>query len=119
MIENAAVREATDHLNAAICESDEYRQYQAMKSAVMANETNRTLLKEYQRTQTRLQMAAVSGYDAGEEEVQRFQKLSALLYMNGEVAQYLVSQMRLQQLTGEVFQSVTGAAGLELELPGM
>ena len=85
----------------------------------MAEEANRALLKEYQRTQTRLQMAAVAGREAAEEDVQRFNRLTPLLYMNGDVAQYLVAQMRLQQLTGEVFQRVTAAAELELEMPGM
>jgi cell fate (sporulation/competence/biofilm development) regulator YlbF (YheA/YmcA/DUF963 family) len=119
MMENEAVRLATEQLTGAIRESDEYRQYKALRDAVMENETNRTLIKEYQRTQTRLQMAAVAGSDAAEADVDRFNKLSTLLYLNSELAQYLVAQLRLQQLTGEIFQSVTKAAELDLELPGM
>jgi len=119
MMDNAAVRAATEQLAAAIRASDEYRQYKTLRDAVMENETNRTLLKEYQRTQTRLQMAAVAGSDAGADDVERFNRLSALLYMNADVAQYLMAQMRLQQLTGEVFQSVAHAAELEMDLPGM
>ncbi len=119
MIENGAVRAATEQLASAIRESDEYRQYKTLRDTVTENETNRALLKEYQRTQTRLQMAAAAGTDADAADVERFNKLSALLYMNNEIARYLMAQMRLQQLTGEVFQSVTKAAELELELPGM
>jgi len=119
MMDNAAVRAAMEGLTAAIRNSEEYRQYKALRDAVMDNETNQALLKEYQRTQTRLQMAAVSGYEADADDVQRFEKLTSLLYMNNEVAQYLVAQIRLQQLTGEVFQSVAKAAELDLELPGM
>lgn len=118
-MENTSVREATERLAEAIRESDAYREYKALKETVMAEETNRALLKEYQRTQTRLQMAAVSGHEADGDDVQRFNRLTSLLYMNGDVAQYLVAQIRLQQLTGEVFQRVTAAAELELELPGM
>ena len=119
MIDNLSVRNATEQLATAIRDSEEYRQYKALKDAVMDNETNRALLKEYQRTQTRLQMAAVSGHEADADDVQRFQKLSTLLYMNNDVAQYLVAQLRVQQLTGEVFQNVAKAAELELDLPGM
>lgn len=119
MIDNASVRAATEQLAAAIHDSEEYRQYKTLKDVVMDNETNKALLKEYQRTQTKLQMAAMSGHDADADDVQRFQKLSALLYMNNDVAQYLVAQMRVQQLTGEVFQSVAKAAEFDLELPGM
>ena len=119
MIENASVRAATEQLTLAIRDSEEYCQYRALKETVMDSDTNKALLTEYQRTQTRLQMAAVSGHEADEDDVQRFQQLSALLYMNSDVAQYLVSHLRVRQLAGEVFQRVAAAAELELDLPGM
>ena len=117
MIENAVVREATQQLAAALRDSEEDRQDKVLKDTIMENETNQALLKEFQRTQTRLQMAAVSGHDAEAEDVQKFQQLSSLLYMNAELAQYLMAQMRLQQMAGEVFQQIWNAA--ELEFPGM
>jgi cell fate (sporulation/competence/biofilm development) regulator YlbF (YheA/YmcA/DUF963 family) len=119
MAQNAAVHAATEQLTGAIRESEEYRMYKALRDAVMESETNRALLKEYQRTQTRLQMVAVAGKDADSADVERFNKLSSLLYMNNDMAQYLMAQMRLQQLTGEIFQSVAKAAELDLDLPGM
>ncbi len=119
MINNVPTRLATEQLTAALRESDEYQQYKNLREAVMANETNRTLLKEYQRTQTKLQMAAMAGSTASDDDVERFNKLSSLLYLNADMAQYLLAQMRLQQLTGEVFQAVAAATELDLELPGM
>jgi len=119
MSEHTAIQTATQQLVEAIRRSEEYQQFSALKESVMSVETNRALLKEYQRTQTRLQMAAASGVNADAEDVERFNKLSALLYMNGDMAQYLMAQMRMQQLAGEVFQQVVKAAELDLELPGM
>lgn len=118
-MDQLTVQEATERLATAIRESDEYRQYKVLKDAVMENETNKALLKEYQRTQTRLQMAAVAGHEADPDDISRFERLTSLLYMNGDVAQYLLAQLRLQKLTGDVFQSVAKAAELELDLPGM
>lgn len=119
MSETLTVRAATELLAQAIHQSEEYKQYKALRDAVMADDANRALLKEYQRTQTRLQMAAAAGAQAEEADVERFNRMTPLLYMNGDVAQYLMAQMRLTQLAGEVFQQVTAAAELELELPGM
>ena len=116
---NESVRLATEQLAAAIRDSEEYRQYKAIKDTVMEQEANRALLKEYQRTQTRLQMAAAGGAKADDDDIERFNKLSSLLYMNGDVAQYLMAQMRMLKLTGEVFQQVSKAAELDFELPGM
>lgn len=110
---------ATQRLAQAIRESEEYILYSGLKDAVMSDETNKTLLKEYQKAQTVLQMAAMAGKDADEDTVQRFSQLSSLLYMNNQVAQYLLAQLRVQKLAGDVFSRLAEAAGLEFELPGM
>ncbi|HPF87287.1 MAG TPA: YlbF family regulator [Candidatus Limiplasma sp.] len=113
------IKAASDQLAAAIRQSDEYQAYKQLKDAVMADETNKVLINEYQRLQTKLQMAAVTGADSTQEDVQRFQQLSALLMMNGSISQYFLAQIRLQQMMSEVFQTITQAADLEIKLPGM
>lgn len=114
-----AIQSASDQLAAAIRRSEEYLTYKQLKDDVMADATNQALLNEYQRLQTKLQMAAVMGADATEDDVQRFKQLSALLMMNASIAQYLLAQMRVQQMMSEVFQTVTQAAELDIKLPGM
>lgn len=110
---------ATQRLAAAIRESEEYILYSSLREAVMSDDTNRALLKEYQKAQTALQMAAMAGKQADEDAVQRFSQLSSLLYLNNEVAQYLLAQLRMQKLAGDVFGRLAAAAGLEFDLPGM
>lgn len=118
-MESLTVEQATRALANAISQSDEYLAYAALKDAVMSNDTNKALLHEYQKLQTMLQMAAMAGKETSEEDVQRFTQLSSLLYMNTEVSQYLLAQMRLQRMVGETLQTITKAAGIDLELPGM
>jgi len=110
-----ALEQATQALAAAIQDTEEYQTHQALKQQVMNDETNRVLLKEYQKAQTTLQMTAMAGKEADDETVQRFSKLSSLLYMNNDVAQYLLAQLRLQKLAGEVFQALGKASGLEFD----
>lgn len=116
---NFDIQTASDQLAAAIRRSDEYAVYKQLKDAVMADETNRALINEYQRLQTKLQMAAVTGADSTEYDVQRFQKLSSLLMMNASISQYFLAQLRVQQMMSEVFQIITQAAELEIKLPGI
>ena len=113
------IKTASDQLAAAIRQSEEYLSYKQLKDDVMADDTNRALVNEYQRLQTKLQMAAVMGADASEDEVQRFKQLSGLLMMTPSIAQYMLAQMRVQQMMSEVFQTVTQAADMEIKLPGM
>jgi cell fate (sporulation/competence/biofilm development) regulator YlbF (YheA/YmcA/DUF963 family) len=116
---NYMIKNVSDQLAVAIRQSDEYTVYKQLKDSVMADETSRVLIKEYQRLQTKLQMAAVLGSDSTEDDVQRFQKLSSLLMMNAGISQYLLAQMRVQQMMSEIFQTITQAAEMEINLPGM
>ena len=110
---------ATAALAAALRESEECQSYLALKDQVMSDDTNKALLKEYQRAQTSLQMAAMAGKEPDDEAVQKFSRLSGLLYMNPEISQYLLAQIRVQKLVGEVFQTLAKAAEMDMELPGM
>ena len=116
---NPSIQNASSQLAAAIRQSEEYAVYKQLKDAVMVDETNKALIHEYQRLQTKLQMAAVTGADSTEDDVQRFQQLSGLMMMNASIQQYLLAQMRVQQMMSEVFQTITQAAELEINLPGM
>ena len=101
-----------------IRESEEYQTYARLKETVFADDTNRTLLTEYKKMQTRLQMAAIAQSSGQEEEMQRFSQLTTLLFASQEVSAYL-AEMRLQQAMGDIFKILTDASGLDFQLPGL
>ena len=102
-----------------IRESEEYQTYARLKETVFADDTNRTLLTEYKKMQTRLQMAAIAQSSGQEEEMQRFSQLTTLLFASQEVSAYLLAEMRLQQAMGDIFKILTDASGLDFQLPGL
>ena len=69
--------------------------------------------------QMKLQMAALAQQNLDADETQRFSQLSALLFAGTDTSAYLMSEMRLQQLMAQVFQVITEAAGLPMEIPGI
>ena len=106
---------ATAHrLAQEIRQSEEYQTYHALKEAVMADETPAALLKEYKKLQLRLQMAAVSGTQPDNDDMQRFQGISALLFGKLEVSQYLLAEMRLQQEVAGILRIITDAADIDM-----
>lgn len=113
-----AVTQAARALCEAIRASEEADTFRRVQEAVTENETNRVLIREYERLQTQLQMAAMAGQQASQEDVQRFSDLSALLATNREVSAYFLAQLRLQKLMGDVFQEIGQASGLNLNFPG-
>ena len=123
---------ATAHrLAQEIRQSEEYQTYHALKEEVMADETTAALLKavsleqeepaadevflkEYKKLQLRLQMAAVSGTQPDNDDMQRFQGISALLFGKVEVSQYLLAEMRLQQEVAGILRIITDAADIDM-----
>lgn len=99
-------------------QSDECVRLRELREKAYSDDTNRVLLDEYKRLQMRLQMAMASG--AGQmpsEDMQRYQKLAALLYMNSDVQAYLMAELQMQKTLGDVFKILTDAAGIHFELP--
>ena len=78
---------ATAHrLAQEIRQSEEYQTYHALKEEVMADN----------------------------DDMQRFQGISALLFGKLEVSQYLLAEMRLQQEVAGILRIITDAADIDM-----
>ena len=102
-----------------IRDSEEYKTYHDLKDSVMNDETTAALIKEYRKLQMMLQMSAVTGQSADAEIMQRFSGLSTLLFSKQEVSNYLMAEMRLQQMMADIFKIVTEAADVDVAIPGI
>lgn len=101
-----------------IRQSEEYRTYHGLKETVMADETQAALIREYRKMQIGIQMNLMAGQQSDPEKMQRFSALTALLYAKGEVSQFLLAEIRLQQMMADLMKIITEATGLEIQLPG-
>ena len=111
-----------DELNAltrAIRESDDCREYRRLKEEIDENETSRALMKEYKRLQMQLQLAAMSGAETTNEDAQRFQQIGGLLFSQPVTSQFLLCEIRVQQMLADVYKALSDAAGLDMEMPGV
>jgi len=113
----AMLDEAIATLVDALKATDEYQQYQELRTAVMADEASCALLRRFQSAQTALQLAALAGKEPNEEDAAAFEGLSGMLYANPDTADYLLLQMRMQQQIAQIMQRLTAAAGLDETLP--
>ena len=60
--------------------------------------------------------AALSGSEPREEDTRAFEQLSALLYESEEASEYLLAQMKVQQLVAQMMEKITREAGLDIPL---
>ena len=110
---------STYRLAQDIRDSEEYKTYHELKESVMADETTAALVREYRKLQMTIQMSAMSGQAAAEEDMQRFSGISTLLFSKPEVSRFLLSEMQLQQALADIFKIVTEAADLDIAVPGI
>lgn len=109
--------EAAKALAEAIRDSQEYREYARLKEEIDADAGIKSLVSEYKRLQTAMQMRMLSGQGIDGEEAQRFQSLNVLLFADPRTSGYLMAEMRMQRMMGEIFETLTRAAGIEIPLP--
>lgn len=105
-----------DELLAALRRTEAFTQYNRLKETVLRDEVNRRLLERFTHAQAALQMAAMAGTEPREEDTAEFEKLSALLYQSEEVTEYLLAQMRAQQLVAETLERLTREVGISVDI---
>jgi cell fate (sporulation/competence/biofilm development) regulator YlbF (YheA/YmcA/DUF963 family) len=111
---------AMDHareLAKAIRETEEYREYAALKAEIDADAGIKSLVQEYKRLQTAMQMRMLAGQAMEGNDAQRFQSLNVLLFADQRTANFLMAEMRLQKMMAEIFGVLTQAAGMDIPLP--
>lgn len=112
------IYDTAHRLAAEIRASEECTRLAELRARAYADSTNRVLLEEYKRLQVQLQMSMAGA--AGEmpsEDMQRFQQLATLLYMNSDVQAYLLAEMQMQKTLADVFKILTEAAGISFDMP--
>lgn len=111
------VSKAADQLLDALKKTDAFVEYNTLRQSVLADEVNRRLLDRFARAQSALQLSAIAGTEPKEEDASEFEKLSALLYDSPEITDYLLAQMKVQQLVAATMEKLTREAGIQFEIP--
>ncbi len=100
-----------------IRQSPEYLEFAAAKDNMDGSDTGMALIKEYKRLQIALQMSAMAGGGMPPEDMQRFTQISSLLYAGTDTSRYLMAELRLQKMMGDVLKLLTDAADMQFDLP--
>ena len=97
-------------------ESEEYREYARLKEKAYEDSTNRALLDEYKRLQYQMQLAVAAGRRMEEEDLQRMQKIAALLQFNPDASAFLLAEFRFQKMLADIYKILADVAGIDLDM---
>ena len=96
-------------------QTDEYRQYIALRQTAYEDSTNKTLLDEFKRLQFRLQAQTASGQQPAGDDMQKLLRISSLLQLNSDAQAYMLAELRFQRLIADIYKIIGDAAGIDIE----
>lgn len=100
----------------ALRESEEYREYQEAKKKVDEHEAAKIMLEDFRKKQLELEKKRLAGEEIPQAEMEKIKKLSEIITYNPYLRDYLLAEVKLQQLMMEIQKII--ASGIGLDLPG-
>lgn len=98
------VYEEAHRLTQAIRESEEYKQYQAVKEKLKANPELEKNLNDFKQKQISLQAGQMMGQQMDQSMMANIQSLYGILLQDPLAAEYLQCEMRFSLMINDVFQ---------------
>ena len=111
------IQTAENNLAEALRQTPEYQDFIRARDVVFADGVSAALLREYESLQTKLQMYALTGKEAGSGDIDRFTQLNGLMSLSPQTGTYLLSKVRMHKLLADVFASLSEACQLPIEMP--
>ena len=97
------VHDEAHNLARAIKESQEYKDYAAIKETASGNEELAAMLNDFQAKQFEIQAKQLMGEELGPELMEQIQSLGQILMRDPLAAQYIQAEMRFSMLVNDVY----------------
>ena len=96
--------------------SPEYQEYQRCKEVAMENETQKALIQEYKKLQFQLQVSVAGGGKPDPAEMERLQKIMAVLQLSQDATRYLMAEFQLQKMLADIYQILGEAVDIDMDM---
>jgi len=104
------VYDQAHQLATAIKESEECKQYNAVRKKVEDNPDLDAAIKDFMKKQFEFQTSQLMGNEIDQEELKKLQQLSAVLMQDPLTSEYFQCQMRFSTMMSDVYKIVGDAA---------
>ncbi|MGL4485031.1 MAG: YlbF family regulator [Anaerovoracaceae bacterium] len=98
------VYDEAHNLEKAIKESQEFKDYIALKAKITANPDLEAMLKDYQAKQMEIQTKQMMGEELGEDMVKSVQGIYEIMAKDPTAAEYLQAEMRFAMMMNDVYK---------------
>lgn len=105
-------------LKQAIQESEEYKQYEAVKEKVKANPELEKNLQDFKAKQIEMQASQMMGQQMDQAVMTQIQSLYGILMTDPLAAEYLQCEMRFSLMINDVFQILSEVVDMGINMGG-
>jgi cell fate (sporulation/competence/biofilm development) regulator YlbF (YheA/YmcA/DUF963 family) len=106
------VYEQAHGLADAIRESEEFRQYQQLKTRIDQDPEVSKMVKDFEEKQMEQQSRIMLGEEPPQDMAQQIQNLYQIIMKDPTAAEYLQAQMRFSMMMSDVYKLLADAMGL-------
>lgn len=106
------------NLKQAIQESEEYKQYEAVKEKVKAKPELDKSLKDFKAKQIEMQASQMMGQQMDQSVMAQIQSLYGILMADPLAAEYMQCEMRFSMMINDVFQILGEVVDLGVNMNG-
>lgn len=102
-------------LAASMKQSEEFREYERLRTIAYEDSTNKELLDAYKRLQYKTQARMAAGQQIDEADFQRLQQIASLLQFNPDASAYMMAEFRFQKMLADIYKILADVAGIDLD----
>lgn len=95
-----------------IKQSEEYKEYKALKDEVYQDEKNVELLKQYKRMQFEAQSIYMSGKQPDEKMLEQLQKIGEVLQFNPKMSEFMIAEYKFNTVISDIYKIIGDACDI-------
>ena len=110
------VYDRANELARDIQESEEYRNYKALKDEVFADANKKAMVAEYKRLQFQAQAAVMTGQNPPDDIMDKLKKVGEVLAFDPQVSEYFAAEYKLNTMLSDVYKIIGQASGIDMDM---
>ena len=103
------VYDTANRLASEIRESEEYKEYKALKNLLMNNEETKKKLEEFEKLRYEVQLMQYTGEEKDEEKNKKLQEMYGMLVQDKQIKEYFDLEVKFNVMVADVNKIIAEA----------
>lgn len=108
------IYDTANQLAAELKRDPKVKKYLELKDTLLADETNKALLKKFKKLQFEAQTTIMSGQQISSEKQEEITKLGEVLQFNKEISEFLSLEYVVNQILSDIYKIIGEAVEIDL-----